>query len=348
MVEKLTKSERKSRRKRRFLRTLVVTVGLLIMIRIALPFVILRTINKELEVLPTYTCVVQDISMSLIDQSITLKGIKMTKKNGKIDVPFFVSGDINVFLESYEKRTVKVIVETCILNLVKGKTKELSQLTIDDELKEMLKEIPLKPNTFILHHAEVHFIEKYRSPNIDLSVKNITIDGRNIENSDGSAAKFPAILTINGEFEGGKLKAVAKLNKQEKQPRVNLVSSLRPFQIKNARNFLKVYADLDVDSGTLAATSIINIYEGRMDGFIDPVAKNLVFHKDYDKEKPKLGKRIKQSLLDGVSKLLGREEEKIETRIELHGTMGEVKIDVWKVVSEGLKNSFIVGAPKED
>ncbi len=344
----LTKPEKKARIKRRILRILLLIIGVLIVIRAVLPSVILKLINKKLETLPTYTCIVQDFSLSFTNQSITLKGIKMTKKNGKIDLPFFISGDIHVSLESYQKKTSKIVVETCKLNLIKGKNEALSQLTIDEELIEIFKQMPLKPNIFILKHADIHFIENYRSPNIALAIKNIIIDGRNLENESNSKAKYPAILTINGEFEGGKLNVVAKLNKQKEKPMVNLVSSLSSVDISNVKNFLKVYADLDVISGTLNATSIIHVQEGRIDGFIDPTVRNLAFQKTYDKTQTPLGKRIKQRLLNSTSKLLGKDEDqKIKTRIEFHGTIEEVHVDVWKIITEGLKNSFLVGTLKK-
>ena len=283
-----------------------------------------------------------------MSQSITLKGIERTKRNGKIDLPFFVSGNIYVTLESYQDKTSKVIVEGCTVNLVKGKNEAESQLNVDEELKELFKQIPVLPNTLIVKNANIHFIENFRKPHIDLCVKDIHIEGKNIANQRKSKEKYPSTFTVAGDFEGAKLKAIARVNKQEKDPMVHLVSSLSPLQIARVKSLLKVYADLDVDSGTLSATSTINIYNGRMDGYIDPVAKELVFHQSFDKKVVKLGKRLKHRLLNDVSKLLGREEKKIETRIELHGTLGEVQVDVWEIIHDGLKKSFNAGLKKKD
>lgn len=344
--------EKKPKKKRLFIRifsiSFIVILVLLIAIRVALPYVLLNSINKKLERLPNYICVLKDLNVHLFDLSITIKGIEMTKRNGKIETPFFTSGDIHVSLESYELITTKVVVEDCILNLVKGKNKELSQLIIDDELITIFKEMPFSPNIFIVENAEIHFIEKHSSANIDLSVKNITIDGRNIANQNQSKDKYPSTVILEGDFEGGKLKANAKLNKQKKDPLINIVSSFSPIKITRIKNFLKIYADIEVDAGTLSATSIINVYDGRLDGFIDPVTKNLTFNKSFDKDEVKLGKRIKQRLLNTASKLLGREEsKKIVTRIELHGTLGEVKVNIKDIIKVGLKEFFLVRNKKE-
>ncbi len=337
----LTKREKKSKRKRIFLWSFIVIVAVLVIIRIALPIVALRVINNKLDSLPNYTCIVKGFSVSLMDKSITLKGVEMKKRKGKIDIPFFTSGDIYVHLESYKERTSKVVVDSCKLNLVRAENKERSQLSIDKELIEILKNMPLKLNILIVKNAEVHFIEKFRSPDIDLSVKNISIDGRNFENQNKSTAKYPSTIQINGDFEGGKLKVKADFNKQKKNPMIHVVSSFSPIQVSRINNFLKVYAKLNVDSGTLSATSIINIKDGRLDGFIDPIAKNLVFHQSPKKSEVKFFKRLKQAALNVASKLLGKgESEKIQTIIELHGPLSEVKVNVWDIILEGLKKSF--------
>ena len=129
---------------------------------------------------------------------------------------------------------------------------------------------------------------------------------------------------------------------------IHIVSSFSPIQVSRINNFLKVYTKLNVDSGTLSATSIINIKDGRLDGFIDPIAKNLVFHKSPKEADVKFIKRVTQGLLNVASKILGKgETEKIKTRIELHGPMGEVEVDAWDIILEGLKKSFL-GENKED
>ena len=75
---------KKPRKKRIFLWVVLSISVILIAVRIALPYVILKKINEKLEILPDYKCVVKDFSMHFLDLSITLKGVEMTKRNGKI------------------------------------------------------------------------------------------------------------------------------------------------------------------------------------------------------------------------------------------------------------------------
>lgn len=343
-----SKPAKKSNKKHRFLRFILVFFGVLVLLRILLPIVALKVINNKLASLPNYICVVHDLDISIMTKSIRLKNVEIIKRNGKVAVPFFTTNEIYVHLESYKARTSKVVVDSCRLNLVRAKTKETSQFWVDKELMEILANMPLKQNILIVKNAEVHFIEKHPSANIDLSIKNINLEARNLENQSNSKEKYPATIIINGDFEGGKLKVKADLNKQKKDPTLLIKASFSPIQLSRVRNFLQVYANLNVDSGSLSASSSFDINNGRLDGHIDPVAKNLVFHESSKKSEVKLIDRIKERALNIASKLLGKgEPEKIETRIELHGPLGEVRVNAWDIILEGLKKSLSV-EKKED
>lgn len=69
---------------------------LLIGLRIALPYILLRFVNKELQTIPGYTGHVDDIDVHLIRGAYTIKAIRLDKTGGKIPVPFEISnGEIH-------------------------------------------------------------------------------------------------------------------------------------------------------------------------------------------------------------------------------------------------------------
>jgi hypothetical protein len=74
-------------------KTLVIILGslliLLIAIRIALPYILLKLVNKELQNIPGYTCHVDDIDVALIRGAYKINMIKLEKTGGKMPVPFF-------------------------------------------------------------------------------------------------------------------------------------------------------------------------------------------------------------------------------------------------------------------
>jgi hypothetical protein len=97
---------------------------LLIAFRIALPYILLRFVNKELQTIPGYTGHVDDIDVHLIRGAYTIKVIKLDKTGGKIPVPFFSAEAIDLSVEwsaIFHGRLVgKIIVQHPIINFAKG------------------------------------------------------------------------------------------------------------------------------------------------------------------------------------------------------------------------------------
>src|SRR6478736_1951346 len=89
-----------------FVRTrkkLVIILGsllvLLIALRIALPYILLKLVNKELQNIPGYTGHVDDIDVALMRGAYKIKMIKLEKTSGKVPVPFFSAPLIDLSLQ---------------------------------------------------------------------------------------------------------------------------------------------------------------------------------------------------------------------------------------------------------
>jgi hypothetical protein len=63
---------------------------ILIAIRIALPHILLKEVNKELTHIKGYYGHVDDLDVALLRGAYTLKEIKLDKTGGEIPVPFFL------------------------------------------------------------------------------------------------------------------------------------------------------------------------------------------------------------------------------------------------------------------
>ena len=84
-------------------KTLLIVLGsisvLLIAIRIALPYILLRLVNKELQTLHGYTGHIDGIDVALIRGAYKIKSIKIEKTGGKIPVPFFSAPLIDLSIQ---------------------------------------------------------------------------------------------------------------------------------------------------------------------------------------------------------------------------------------------------------
>ena len=82
-------------KKRRRRKVVLIVLGSLLVIliglRIALPYILLRFVNKELQTIPGYTGHVDDIDVHLIRGAYTIKVIRLDKSRGKRTGPVLLS-----------------------------------------------------------------------------------------------------------------------------------------------------------------------------------------------------------------------------------------------------------------
>src|SRR5688572_27383266 len=95
---RLSKPERRRRRRRRHLRVLVWIIGILIIARIALPYVVLHLANKKLASLEGYYGHIEGIDISLYKGSYTIKQLQLKKldKNDTFDFIYAQKIDLAV------------------------------------------------------------------------------------------------------------------------------------------------------------------------------------------------------------------------------------------------------------
>lgn len=335
----LSPLQKKARRRRRFLRTIIVVVGVLVCIRIALPVVALKLINDKLAGMPDYSCTIRDIDLSILTASATVKGIRMEKKNGKVREPFFQCNKIHIQVESLKKRASNLEIGHCIIHLVKGKDKASSQMSLDKEWLKLLEEMPLKPNTLVIQSGEVHYSEHYRKPRIHLSMTDIHVEGENLENLKGITDTMPSKLTLTAKLQGADLKAAVKLDRTGKNPEAIVVASLSPLQLKTINPVLKTYTGFNVQQGTFSVFTNIKLKNNRLNGYAKPVVKNLQLVTE-DEKKPFL-KRVAAKVVQAGVNLLERDEtKKIVARVEISGKADNPDLSIWQVLGSAIAHAF--------
>lgn len=341
LLNPIRPSVKKGRGLRRFLRVVVVLVGLLVIARIVLPYVALRLINSKLAALPEFNCVVNDLDLHLLDRSFTLKNIVMTKRNGKIPVVFFTSNKILVRVESWEHRATEIVVDSCVLNMVNGKTKETSQFFVNKEWIEFAKQLPLKPNTFEVKNGELHYIESGKYLPTDLSLKKIKIRGDNLENIIKVRDTLPSRIVLNSELEGTYFKALIKLDKSTKNLVVKCNASHGPVKLKRVRNILKKYTMFDVQEGTLSASTHFTIRNKRIKGQLVPIIKDAVFFNEAKKKDKQFFQRLKEGFIKtGLKIFENHKTGEIKAEVEVDSPLKKIKFDVKQIIIDAFSKSL--------
>ena len=321
---------------------------LLIALRIALPYILLRFVNKELQTIPGYTGHVDDIDVALIRGAYTIKTIKLDKTGGKIPVPFFSAEKLDLSVEwsaIFHGRLVgKIIMLHPIINFAKGPTQETSQTDIPTKswTKVVGDLMPLKLNRFEIIDGEIHYRDFYSAPKVNIFATDIHILAENLSNAKHQKEELPSTVeaTCNGIY-GGHASLHMKLDALDSVPTFDVKAELLDMDITKLNDFLSTYAKLTVRQGTISVYTEAATKDGKIKGYTKPIIKELrvVNWKD-DKGHPlKLAWEAMVGAVAWAIKNHGKDQ--VATRADFEGDLKKPDIDTWYIIGQLLRNGFI-------
>jgi hypothetical protein len=196
---------------------------LLIAVRIALPYILLKAVNKELTHIKRYSGHVNDLDVTLLRGAYTLKEISLDKTGGKIPVPFFSANIIDLSIEwkslFHGALVGKIIVDHAVLNFVKGPTEATTENKIDSSWIDVVKNLmPLKLNRFEINQGEIHYRDLHSDPTVDLHALNVHIVAENLSNAKHNDELLPSTVEATAGIYGGQANLKMKLNALSRVP----------------------------------------------------------------------------------------------------------------------------------
>jgi Domain of Unknown Function (DUF748) len=319
---------------------------LLIALRIALPYILLNLVNKELSHIPGYSGHVDDIDVALIRGAYKIKRIKLEKTGGKVPVPFFYADLVDLSLQwasLFHGRIVgKIEVDQPILNFVKGPTETTSQTKIDKSWTEVVKKLmPLKLNKFEINEGEIHYRDFHSKPTFDIYTKNVHILAENLSNAEKSKEVLPSSVIASADVYGGKATASMKMDALAKFPTFDGNAKLVGLNLTNLNNFIDAFAKFDIKSGEISIYTEAAAKDGKITGYTKPIIKDLkVLNWEKDKDKPL--KIAYEAVVEAIAWIFkNHNKDQLATKVEFEGNIKKPDVDIWNVIGEVLNNAFI-------
>lgn len=337
-------------RRRRKRKILLIVLGnfviLLIALRIALPYILLRVVNRQLSHIKGYYGHVEDIDVALIRGAYTLKSTRLDKVGGKIPVPFFSADRIDLSLEwgalFHGAIDGKIRAEHPVLNFVKGPTEETSQTKVDSSWTDVVSNLmPLKINRLEIGDGEIHYRDLYSNPKVDIFTKKVHILAENLSNAKHNKELMPSTAEASAQVYGGEAKLHMRLNVLNKIPIFEAKAELVSLDITNLNDFLQAYAKLDVKSGNISIYMEAATKDNVIRGYTKPIIKDLkVVNWEKDKDHPlKIAWEAVVGSVAWVFKNHGKDQ--LATKVEFEGNLKSPNINILEIIGQVLYNAFI-------
>lgn len=335
-------------RRNKFLKIILITVCLLVIIRLILPFVVLHFANKNLSKMKGYYGHIKDIDLFLIRGAYKIDSIYLNKRDSvtQKQTPFFYSENIELSIEWKAILRGSIVgelaFESPILLFTKDKVEPEGLRKDSTDFTELLDDfMPLRINRFEIKNGTLRYKDDGSKPPVDIEMTNMQILAQNLRNSYDSSSLLPARIKASASIYEGTIDFNMKLNPLADAPTFDMNTELANTNLVKLNDFFQAYAKVDVNKGTFGMYAEAAAKEGKFTGYVKPLIQDLdILGKEDRKD------NILRKLWEGVAGTVAQvfknqSKDQVATKIPFEGHIKNPDTNLWYAIMNILRNAFV-------
>jgi hypothetical protein len=181
-------------------------------------------------------------------------------------------------------------------------------------------------------------------PKSDLSLQRFNAEIRNIRNVEDQAKKLPSPVVASGDVPGygGRMDFSANMNLLKEMPDFDYNLRFTDLQLVKLNPLAREYANIDFERGTMSVFSEMAMLNGKLNGYLKPLTKEMKIFKVNEHEGRTVGKFFTELLAQaGTAVLKNQKKDQVATRIPLSGTVEDIDTGFWPTLLGVLRNAYI-------
>lgn len=335
-------------RKHRIRKTILIVVGVLLLIRIILPYVLLHVVNDRLAKVPGYYGHIDDLHLALIRGAYTIELFELQKVD-TVDqkrTPFLAAEAIDLSVEWKALFSGSVVGELVIsrpeIRFTKDAVEPAAVQEDTTSLKELLDDLmPLRVNRLELNDGTLRFQDPTTTPQVDIALEPFDLLALNLRNSYDSSNVLPATVTLDGGVYGGRIALHMRMDPLAEEPTFDMTTELEGMQLPLLNDFMQAYGKFDVNRGTFGLYSEVAAKQGGFAGYVKPLIKDLDVVGPEDR-----GDNVLRKLWEGTVGAVGvvfrnLPQDQVATKVEMKGRLDGPRTNVLYAVIDLVRNAFI-------
>lgn len=332
-------------------RVLLIVIVLLVVaaiaLRVALPGLVKRYVNQQLQAMENYTGHVQEIDIALWRGAYDIEKVVIEKRAAKRNEPFFAAQRLQLSMQwrALWKGSLvgRARFDNAELNLVQSEDKSERQLGTENNWNETLSNLfPFTFNEITVHDSVVRF----RAPGIKrkeaLELQQVHFVLRNLTNVFKADQAAYASFDLKAQALGhGALKVDGKLDPHAKNPQFEVATQLDNVELRELNPWLETYAGVNAKDGTFSLYSEFAAAEGRFKGYVKPIAKDLDVTAPKE-DKDNLFRKAWAGLVELAAKIFQNQpKDQLATKVPFSGSVDDPDADVLVTIFNILRNAFV-------
>lgn len=327
---------------------------LLIVLRIAAPFIAEWAINRQIDNTDGIYGHVTDVDLNLYRGAYEIEGIELFMEKGDEQYPLLEikTLDLSIFWGALLNGNIvaEAILEQPVFNLVdRENTKVVANEAVTDEKNwtELIKTLtPFSIDRLEVVNGELHFRKPDGEPKVDVFLTEINLLVENITNSEKLSNTLLADINVSAQVmaESG-IQLKGKFDPFNRIPTFDLNMEMQNLSLMHLDDFIKVYTPFDIEGGSLDLALELAAEKGNIKGYLKPGIYNLdVFdwREDVKKDNDNPFQVMFEALSGGIAELLeNQNRDLLATKIELKGKVDSPETSTLSVLWGIFKNGFI-------
>lgn len=341
------KQKTKNKRNRKIKVTIVIVLTL-VAIRVALPYAVLHYTNKTLSEMDGYYGHIEDIDLAIYRGAYKINDIYINKVDAKTQkqTDFFSSSAIDLSIEwraLFKGSLVgELVFEEPKLLFTKDKA-EIGDVAKDtNDFKKVLNDfMPLRVNRFEIRNGSIHYIDNTASPKVDVALEQTNVLATNLTNVVNSNTALPSTVSADAKAYEGELVLNMKLNALADQPTFDMNAELKNTNLVLLNDFFTAYANVDVNKGTFGLYTEFAAKDGKFNGYVKPIIKDLDVVGKEDRH-DKFLQKVWEGAIGTVGVIFkNQRKDQVASKIPIKGDFNDPSIKTLSAIWELLKNAFV-------
>lgn len=325
-------------------------LAVLIVIRIALPFVVKWYLNnKVLNQLEDYRGHIDDVDLSLWRGAYQIQEVTIVKIGSEIEEPFveIKELDLSVQWKALWKGSIvgEIVVYNATVNFAFSKDKNKQQTGTEEDWTQLVKDLlPIKINRFAIKDSQVELVNLFSATNTDISLADLELEITNIQNTVSSSdPALPSTVEAYANMPGygGKLSLDAKAMLLQQVPDFDYNIKFEKANLTKFNDLAEHFTGMTFEQGDISVYSEMAMKEGKFEGYIKPLIQDMLIF-SWKEENRKVGQWFKEFFSEGIKEIFeNHKKQQLATKIPLSGDLGEVNTSIWTTIINALKNAYI-------
>lgn len=338
-------------RYRRHLGWLLLIIVLLVVARVALPYVVRHYLNSHMDRMGDYHGHLADVDIHLWRGAYSIDALTITKVSGKVPVPLLDAPRTDIELSwralAHGVLRGKIKFFRPVLNFVDGGGKGDSQSGKGVDWRDKLKLLtPIRLDEVSVVNGTIAFKNFVSSPRVDLKMTDVNGTATNLTNVEQHGGSRVATMHATAKILGqAPLETHAQFDPLQQQGDFKVDLRVSDIDLTKANPLARAYAGLDLASGKGDFTMQLEAHDGQLKGYAKPLFHNLKifsWQQDVKQDRKNPLQLAWEAVAQGVTSIFkNHTKDQFATRIPISGHVDDKKLGTFKAILNILHNAFV-------